>query len=140
MSGALWFMGWLRNEIEERAWWLALLLAAAAVVIALTAGPEVTDVTPLRDDKTVRVVPASGEQGFPVEAFCLDKLTKVSEFPAPDSSGVTYQLLRVKDGVTESVIVSPGGAKRYWDAPEGQQSEPAFVTAKAEKCISDKAK
>ena len=37
------------------------MIAAAAVVIALTAGPAVTDVTPLSDDKTTQkiVVPQS---------------------------------------------------------------------------------
>ena len=130
---------WLRSAASEGGIWLALAIATAALVAALAALPRAgVDTTPLSDDKEVRIVPSTGEQGFPVATFCEDRLTTVRGFLAPDSSGIVYQMIRVKDGVTESVVVTPGGATRYWDGPEGQQSEPAFVTAEARQCIADK--
>ena len=93
----------------------------------------------------VVTVPATGVEGFPVDLFCADPLTTVQDFEAPDASGITYQLLRVRDGKTETVVIVMGAngdtrvATHYYDSLVGQQSEPAFVNEKARECIEDKA-
>lgn len=93
------------------------------------------------------VVPAaSGIEGFNVEQFCNDPLTKAQAFEVPDA-GVTYQLTRVRDGKSETVrvVVNPSGvvlneyATHYYDSAVGQQSEPAFVSKDALGCIEKKA-
>ena len=92
----------------------------------------------------VKIVPAVGIQGYKVAEFCADPLTKVSFFLAPDSSGSTYQLLRVKNGMTESVVVVRNArgetivATHYQDTPTGQRSEPGVITDEGWKCIESK--
>lgn len=98
-------------------------------------------------NSTTIVVPASGIEGFPVEAFCQHTLTKVQALPAPDA-GITYQLTRVLDNVSETVTVvtDPAGkvntqfSRHYYDTTVGQDSQPAVVTDAALKCIKDKAR
>ena len=92
----------------------------------------------------VKVVPASGIDGFPVEQFCVDPLTKVRELPAPDASGTAYQLVRVRDQRTETVVVvmdTEGGMRlgtHYYDTAVGQDSEPAVLNGDARACIDKK--
>lgn len=121
----------------------ALVTLGAGLLTANVILPEAAgiDTQPLGDDYSV--APASGVEGLDVEAFCRDPLTVVLALAAPDASGVSYQLGRVRDAKTETVLVvlSEGAfaATHYFDTTEGQQSAPAFVTTKARDCIEDKA-
>lgn len=116
----------------------ALLLAYAA--LGKPAGQ-----VPLVGGNDVHVVPASGVDGFNTAVFCADPLTKVRLFPSPDSAGKTYQLTRVRDNVTESVVyvLNPDDSTRlathYYDSSVGQQSGPAVITQEARDCIAKKA-
>lgn len=136
----------LKAALDNGGWLLALSLVSAALIIFLVVLPGLgADTTPISDDKTVRQVPSEGDTGFPVEFFCQDSDTKVTALPAPDASGITYQLVRVKNGVTESVIYNTGPsdssrvATHYFDQAGQQQSEPAFVNDKAKDCIERRA-
>lgn len=96
---------------------------------------------------TVTVAPAEGVKSFTVIDFCNDPLTKVTILPAPDASGTTYQLTRVRDGRSESVVVVENPAHEvnfathYFDATNAttgkaeQQSEPAVVDGAGKSCI-----
>ena len=134
----------VKDFMHEWAWRGVTLFALTCVAAALFILPLLTDVTPLVDDRTVKLVPATGIQGFKVEEFCNDPLTKVTFYPVPDSSGSTYQLLRVKQGMTESVTVVQNAqneivvATHYHDGPTGQVAQPAYVSDKAFDCIEAK--
>ena len=122
----------------------SLTLSAAALFIVYTGAPAVgIDTQP----SEVKVVPASGPEGFPVEVFCKDDATQVKAIPNPDADGITYQLMRVRDRVPEAVVWASGingdnlGATYYWyDDQNVQQSRAAVVTPGARRCIEDKAK
>lgn len=122
-------------------WLLALAVAAFAVFLVYVKAPAQVGI-PLPGD--VYTVPASGLEGFNVDAFCDDPETRVAVFLAPDASGTTYQLSRVRDNVPEAVVVvkSIDGetrmAKHYYTAEAGQQSEDAVVTEGAWTCILKK--
>jgi hypothetical protein len=136
-------MNHLLNSIIEAGkhggWALALVVACAAVALVY-----IRPVGEIPATTSEKVVPATGEQGFNTAVFCDDSATTVTELPSPDASGITYELKRVKDGTTETVVVvwNQAGdityAKHFWDTPTGQESEPAFVTEKARSCIEDK--
>src|SRR3990167_859092 len=124
-----------------------IFLVGLAWTVYVTAGtrlgvPYAADVT--GTEKTIMIAPASGIEGFDTTLFCNDKLTKVKAIPAPDASGITYELTRVRDQKTETVVVvlAPDQsillAKHYYDAAVGQQSEPAIVGEDARKCIEKK--
>lgn len=124
---------------------LAVSIATAFIVIGVVykGAPAVgIDTRPAED---VTIVPATGDEGFPVETFCQDDKTTVKAIPAPDASGVTYQMLRVRDGVTETVRVVTNAqdevavGTHYWDQDGVQQDEPAVVTQAARECIDTKA-
>lgn len=89
-------------------------------------------------------VPSTGVEGFPVAEFCHDDLTEVLLFPAPDAAGSSYQLTRVKEGVTETVVVVLNAAgdisqaTHYHDTPQGQVSQPALIDDDARECIEEK--
>lgn len=91
-----------------------------------------------------RIVPATGEQGFNAKAFCEDRLTTVTKTLAPDASGATYELKRVKDGVSETVTVVLAQtsevlyAKHFSDVGGQQQSQPAFVDEDVKACLEKK--
>lgn len=124
-------------------WILALIgaIAAANGLIAYTTSHSIIQV----GDKAhkVVIVPATvGVEAYSVKDFCNDPMTKVTSFLAPDASGVTYQLTRVRDSKPEAVIVVRGIdgetriAKHYWQTEVGQQSEAAVVTEEAWTCIT----
>lgn len=137
------------NEILNKAqdnwgWALALVVGMLMVVLAVVALPLMgADTTPLTSDSNTVYVPASGVDGFPVEAFCNDSLTKVTYTIIPDV-GESHELLRVKNGVTELVTLTttfdgtvyPG--THYYDTTLGQQKEPAIADKKAMECVRDK--
>ena len=118
----------------------ALLVACFALFLVYTRPiPELIPAT-----TSTNVVPATGEEGFNVAVFCDDKLTSVRATIAPDASGVTYELRRVKNNVTETVtiVLAQTGdilyAKHFSDGPAGQESGAAFVTDQAKQCITRK--
>ena len=78
-----------------------ITVTAAGITVAVVALPEAgVDTTPTASDAPI--VPATGVEGFKVAEFCNDPLTKVRVTPSPDA-GFTYQLTRLKDGVSETV-------------------------------------
>lgn len=143
-------MSWANaKEWGWRGVWLftiVWLVALTFFVVVLLNGVANVDVTPLRDDKEIKIAPASGVEGFAVEGFCADPMTKVAPFLAPDASGITYQLSRVRAGKTESVTIVKNAdgetriAKHYYSTTVGQQSEDAVVNAEAWKCIERRSK
>ena len=121
----------------------ALLVAMAWTAMLYSRAPaEVGIPLPV----TERIVPATGVEGFNTAIFCEDDLTRVKALPAPDASGVTYQLTRMKDGVFETVtvVLNPTGetvtATHYYDTAVGQQPQPAVINDAARKCITGKGK
>lgn len=118
----------------------ALLVACFALFIVYTR--PVPLIPPNAD--TVKIVPATGEQGFDAKTFCEDPLTSVSKVIAPDASGATYELKRLKNSVSETVVLTLAQtgdvlyAKHFWDTPTGQQSEPAFVDDDVKRCVERK--
>lgn len=137
----------VKDALDNGGWQTVVIVLLAGLVVFLVLLPVLgADTTPVTDDKTVKIVPAQGETGFPVETFCRDPLTKVTVTPNPDASGITYQLVRVKDSITESVVYTTGpddanrAATHYKDVAGTQESEPAFVNDKARDCLEDKAK
>ncbi len=129
--------GWLHVLLQ-----FSGVIAVLLVVYVILGEPSGVDV-PV-GEKADNIVASTGIDGFPVADFCNDPLTKVDPFVAPDASGVTYQLLRVRNGVTETVIVvldkdgSVVVGKHYFDAADGQHVEPAFLTDSARNCLKKK--
>src|SRR3990167_2684973 len=128
---------------------LTLLVAATALAVSIAGVVSTRANLPVTRDLTgtetkIMIAPASGIEGFDTTLFCNDKLTKVKAIPAPDASGITYELTRVRNQKTETVLVvlAPDQsillAKHYYDAAVGQQSEPAIVEEDARKCIEKK--
>lgn len=95
-------------------------------------------------DTIQNVVPATGDQGFNAETFCSDPETSVSKAISPDATGVTYEMKRVRDGVSETVtvVLAQTGdvlyAKHFYDQDGVQQSQPAFVDDDVKRCIEKK--
>ena len=126
----------------------AVLITLATLVTFLVILPVGgVDTTPASDDVNIKTVPASGVGGFQVAEFCADTATKVrGPIAAPDASGNTYELLRVRSSITETVIIvmGPDGntrvATHYFDTVGGQASEPATVSEAARDCINRKAR
>ena len=85
----------------------------------------------------INIVAASGLPAFPVETFCMDPMTEVLALPAPDSSATTFQLLRVRGGVPESLVWIEGNAvgTHFYQGADIQQSNVASVSAAAVACI-----
>ena len=136
----------LKRAASEWGWFLGvagLLVGILALVIAVRVN------APLARDATgaqlTRVVPATGIEGFNTSFFCNEDLTKVKPKLIPDV-GISYELLRVKDGVAESVtIIIALDSKvlvstHYYDTTQGQQSEPAVVDKATLDCLARKAK
>lgn len=116
----------------------AILTTLAANVAAPAAG---VDTQPLTSQQ--KIVAASGEQGFPVDVFCNDPLTKVDKlaFVPPDSQfAAVYTLDRTRSTIHETVTV-----RVYADPnrePLGTYNDdqhPAYVTKDALSCITKKA-
>lgn len=133
------------NQLPSVPLIIALLALALAVFAVVRVGFD--EPIPLAGEKvTIKVVPASGVQGFMAGPFCADPLTQVRALPAPDASGTTYQLLRVRDLKTETVTVVIGADKslivatHYYDSAIGQQSEPAILDEDARSCVLRRAK
>lgn len=95
-------------------------------------------------DTIQNVVPATGDQGFNAETFCSDPETNVSKAISPDATGVTYEMKRVRDGVSETVtvVLAQTGdvlyAKHFYDQGGVQQSQPAFVDGSVIRCLERK--
>lgn len=131
-------------------WALALIVGLAGIALAALAiytRPDVPVIGSPPATTEEKVVASTGAEGFPVDLFCNDDGTQVKALPNPDASGVTYQLVRVRDGVPEAVIWPSGAhgdnlaATHYWyDDEKVQQSEPAIVTPAARRCVEEKAK
>ena len=123
--------------------WL-VALAVAVLALAIVYARPIPALIPATTE--IHRVPASGIDGWPVAVFCNDPQTKVTYLPAPDASGATYQLVRVVNGVTESVIwtTGPDGESRtathYYDSTVGQQSEPAVMNDDARRCVESRAR
>lgn len=116
----------------------SLVTQLATNVAAPAAG---VDTQPLTNEQ--KIVPASGEQGFPVDVFCQDPLTKVDKlaFVPPDSQfAAVYTLDRTRNAIHETVTV-----RVYADPnrePLGTYNDdqhPAYVTKDAVSCITKKA-
>lgn len=140
----------LPRALSHRGWILAaggflaigMIWYASVIVLTQATGQPV----PGFQQDTIKVAPASGVNSFAADNFCADPLTTVREFEAPDASGTTYQLTRVKDGKTETVTAVFDTnkailmAKHYYDTNSGQDSEGAIVNQAARDCITKKAK
>lgn len=130
---------WGPKGVNTYAGLIALVVSIVVLVVVFTRPVDVIPTTTQQN-----ILPATGEQGFNAKTFCEDSLTSVSKVIAPDASGVTYQMQRVKDGVSETVTIVLAQthdvlfATHYWDTPNGQQSEPAFVDEGVEKCLERK--
>lgn len=126
-------------------WILALGVSLVAVFFVVTAGAKVADVTPLSDDKTENVLPASGIEGLDgveTEAFCRDDDTTVRGSIVP-GVGFSYELLREKDAVVELITVTvnegePVPGKHYYNTALGQDNEPAIFDADGLRCLLDR--
>jgi hypothetical protein len=92
--------------------------------------------------EVTELVPTTGEQGYPVAEFCADPLTKVRDTTIPGVSEQTYELVRLKDGVQETVtwIGTTDGATHWFNVNGAQTQEPAVVDDEAKKCIAEKAR
>lgn len=143
---------WLHHEWmatrAEIAFVVIGVLVAWSIVLSLyvLAGKPAGDLPVIGGD-TQQIVPASGPEGFPVEPFCKDPATQIKALTTPDAPGITYQMLRLRDGVPEAVIWPAGEhgdnlvATRYWyDDNHVQQSQTATVTPAARRCVETKAK
>ena len=143
---------WQRFAQAARAWgpWgvslCSLAVALGALFMALIVLPGAgVDTTPVSDDVTLEIAPATGIDSLDALDFCNDPRTAVRAFPAPDTAGTTYQLTRVRDQRSEAVVVVLGPdkgivmASSYYDSELGQQSRPAIVSDKARECIEKKA-
>lgn len=111
----------------------------AVVSVVLAIGTVFALVPP---EEKVEQVPTTGEQGYPVAAFCADPATTVRDTTIPGVSEQTYELVRLKNNVQESVIwigTGSGATHWYYDSAGVQQSEPAVVDEDAKKCIERKA-
>lgn len=141
-----WEEAFVKRWLGVLAGGLTVTIAVGTLLITITAN-QVGAPVPGTGGDTIRIVPASGVEGFNTERFCADPLTQVRQFISPDASGVTYQLMRVRDGVAETVTVVYAAdssvlvAQHYYDtATAGQQSEPAILNVEAQKCMRGKAK
>lgn len=134
--------------LAAKNWGWALAIGLALVALAVVySRPDVPVVGQPPATTEEKIVAATGAEGFPVETFCKDPLTQVKPLENPPGvSGLTFQLVRLRDGVQEAVIWQSGehgdnlGAIRYWFDENGvQQSANAVVTSRARDCIQEKA-
>lgn len=85
-----------------------------------------------------KVVPATGEKGFPVEPFACDSKTDITQqIVGPDTKyKAIYMLVRKTDAITEVVTVRVyPDPNREPDATYKDDVTPAYVTPAAMKCI-----
>ena len=121
---------------QSYGWLLAVVVAVLAVVVVYSR--PIPALIPATTE--THIVPATGEQGFPVETFCEDSKTTVKEKEHPDESGTTYELIRIRDGVIESVVWTSGPdgdnpIATHYAYLGDQQREQATVTKEARECI-----
>lgn len=133
-----------RNHLFTFEAFLHVLVVGIAVTALAVALQKSDTHVPVLSPEPKVVVPATGIEGYTaVLAFCNEATIK--KLPAPDATGITYQLTRVKGGVSETIVVvlAPTGqttfAKHYYDTSAGQQSEPAVVDEDAKDCIRKRA-
>src|SRR5688572_18493376 len=91
------------DALGDYGWLVGVVCLLAAGAFFYLGGPDAAGLPEPSQDEIV-IAPKSGVEGFEVEPFCNDPLTKVEPLPAPDSSGITYQLTRTRDRVTETVV------------------------------------
>ena len=133
-----------RRAGKDYGWALAVLALAISITAFYARVPE--QVGAPSTGTNILIAPASGLDGFDVGPFCDDPLTKVKgPLPAPDASGNSYQLIRVRDGKSETVtlVLAPDKsitlATHYFDSDVGQVPEPAFLKDSARACVEKKA-
>jgi hypothetical protein len=138
--------GWW-DALSDWGWIIPTIGWAATVVVLMIGLPEAgVDTNPTKSDRDINIVASSGVQGFPVEEFVCDDEDTLVSVPVhiPDTVSTSYQAIRVRDGKTETVVVvinnedSVAAATHYRDGPDGQISQPAFLSDKAVKCLKDK--
>ena len=136
----------LKRATASYGWAVAIALSLAAVLFVTLAGPEVTDVTPLRDDRTVRQVPATGVEGYVgTAAFCEDSRTKVALSITP-GVGAYFSMTRTVNGIPELIQVTvpfaaalPPVGTHWANSNVGQTSQPAILDEATLKCAEKKA-
>lgn len=122
--------------------WVFGPLGFLVAILVLVGADQANAPVPLPGD-TTKIVPATGIGGLDVEPFCTDAATTVGFSIVPDG-GYSHELVRIKDGVTETVTVSfaqdgsVAPAKHYFDSTAGPASQPAVVNQKAVDCIEAK--
>lgn len=121
---------------------IALLTAIWAVYLELNRPLGNPPLTTVNEN-----VPAVGDQGYNVAAFCSDSNTSVTKdlFTPPDSTFVnTYTLERTKDGkhevVTVGVYANPAKQPVATHYDSSNTPMDAFVSKDAMSCILSKAK
>lgn len=136
------------RESGPRGWYMTIVvtLALAVALLALyrTAGQPL-GTAPLTTE--TRLVPTTGEQGYPVQEFCEDSRTTVSKdlVTPPDSTfAATYNLERTKDGVHEVITVGiyadSNRAPLATHYSADNSSQDGFVSKAAAACIIRKAR
>jgi hypothetical protein len=137
--------GWW-DALSDWGWIIPTVGWAVTVVVLMFGLPEAgVDTNPTKSDPKFDIVAATGFESFPVEEFCNDPDTRVAApFEVPDSSAKTYQLIRDRNGIVETVVVVASddnivAATHYSDTSTSQRSQPASVSDQALKCIKGKA-
>jgi hypothetical protein len=124
--------------------WLHVIVVGIAVTALAVALQSADQKVPVLSPEPVKVVPAVGAQGYPVEAFCRDDATAVRlSIPPPDSTfRATYDMDRRVGGVHETVTVSvyADGSAVGTHYDSGNVPHDANVTPGALRCIEGKAK
>lgn len=132
-------------------------LTAGAIFLGVNTAIGITDEAPRitigdGNDGVIILVPALGDEGYPVAAFCEDPNTVIKQAVVPGTAdvGQTYELIRLTDGdsglkIPEMITWSTGidGENRlatfYYEENGEQQSATAVVDKAAEDCIKAKA-
>lgn len=124
----------IKNALASGGW----LVASVALVLGALGGNVAAP------QETVNIVPASGVEGFiAAEEFCRDPATKVTYMLVPDA-GLSYEAMRTKDGVTESVVTlvgfdgQPSPGVHWYNTTVGQQKEPAVIDKEAAACFRER--
>lgn len=135
----------IRAAADKGGIWLAIaLLTLGLAVVYLRPDVPVVGTPPATVEK--KVLPTTGEQGYPVLEFCKDSDTKVygPMVAPPDSTfAASFQLIRVESGVREQIDVNvyadlekqPVGT--HYDS--SNKNSDAFVSKEAMSCIVAKA-
>jgi len=119
-------------------------LGILSIIIVLNIERGVIDpVTPIGDK--IMITAAVGVEGFKTTEFCNSPGATASGIQAPDASGITYEIRRVLNGKTETVVFVLDSkqeiqyAKHFYDTSVNQDSEPAVIDKDALACAKRKA-